>query len=275
MAKLSRADAMTFYKRFYAPNNAILVVTGDVTPEEVQGACRSRPTASSRPTRRSAPRDRAAGAAASRRAPRRAQGPARRQGLAASQLFRAELSHGRAGRSGSARSLDQDRGDRAPPAGSTRSSSSRSKVASSAGGGYSGSGARQRQDLALRGRRGRRRLEQGRGCASTRCSPTCAPTASPSRAGARQDSPTSPTTSTSATTRRRSPAATAGRSPSAARSQHDRGWPDAHLQGHARRRQEGRRQVSRHPPLGYRNADPGLRPRANPPQRSPQRRTAH
>lgn len=36
MAKLSRADAMTFYKRFYAPNNAILVVTGDVTPEEVK-----------------------------------------------------------------------------------------------------------------------------------------------------------------------------------------------------------------------------------------------
>lgn len=36
MRKLSRADAMAFYKRFYAPNNAILVVTGDVTPEEVR-----------------------------------------------------------------------------------------------------------------------------------------------------------------------------------------------------------------------------------------------
>jgi zinc protease len=36
MAKLSRADALAFYKRFYAPNNAILVVTGDVTPEEVR-----------------------------------------------------------------------------------------------------------------------------------------------------------------------------------------------------------------------------------------------
>jgi zinc protease len=36
MAKLSREDALTFYKRFYAPNNAILVVTGDVEPEEVR-----------------------------------------------------------------------------------------------------------------------------------------------------------------------------------------------------------------------------------------------
>lgn len=36
MAKLSRADALAFYKRFYAPNNAILVVAGDVTPEQVR-----------------------------------------------------------------------------------------------------------------------------------------------------------------------------------------------------------------------------------------------
>lgn len=36
MAQLSREDAMRFYKRYYAPNNAILVVAGDVTPEEVK-----------------------------------------------------------------------------------------------------------------------------------------------------------------------------------------------------------------------------------------------
>ena len=36
MAQLSRDDALTFYKRFYAPNNAILVVTGDITPEELR-----------------------------------------------------------------------------------------------------------------------------------------------------------------------------------------------------------------------------------------------
>ena len=36
MAKLSPADAIAFYKRYYAPNNAILVVAGDVTPEGVK-----------------------------------------------------------------------------------------------------------------------------------------------------------------------------------------------------------------------------------------------
>src|SRR5262245_21433208 len=36
MAKLSRQDAIRFYKRYYAPNNAVLVVAGDVTPEEVR-----------------------------------------------------------------------------------------------------------------------------------------------------------------------------------------------------------------------------------------------
>jgi zinc protease len=36
IAKLSREDALSFYKRHYAPNNAILVVSGDVTPEEVK-----------------------------------------------------------------------------------------------------------------------------------------------------------------------------------------------------------------------------------------------
>ena len=36
MAALSLKDAATFYKRFYAPNNAVLVVAGDVTAEEVR-----------------------------------------------------------------------------------------------------------------------------------------------------------------------------------------------------------------------------------------------
>lgn len=36
MAKLSREDALAYYKHWYAPNNAILVVAGDVTPDEVK-----------------------------------------------------------------------------------------------------------------------------------------------------------------------------------------------------------------------------------------------
>jgi zinc protease len=34
--KLSREDALAFYRRFYTPNNAIVVIAGDVTPEEVK-----------------------------------------------------------------------------------------------------------------------------------------------------------------------------------------------------------------------------------------------
>jgi zinc protease len=36
VTELSLKDASAFYKRFYAPNNAVLVVAGDVTPEEVR-----------------------------------------------------------------------------------------------------------------------------------------------------------------------------------------------------------------------------------------------
>jgi zinc protease len=34
--RLSRDDALAFYRTYYAPNNAVLVVAGDVTPDEVK-----------------------------------------------------------------------------------------------------------------------------------------------------------------------------------------------------------------------------------------------
>ena len=36
ISALDREDALSFYRRFYAPNNAILVIAGDVEPEEVR-----------------------------------------------------------------------------------------------------------------------------------------------------------------------------------------------------------------------------------------------
>ena len=38
--ELNLADAIDFYKTFYAPNNAILVVAGDVSPQEVEALAR-------------------------------------------------------------------------------------------------------------------------------------------------------------------------------------------------------------------------------------------
>ena len=36
IAKLSRDDALTYYKHYYAPNNAIVIISGDVTLDEVR-----------------------------------------------------------------------------------------------------------------------------------------------------------------------------------------------------------------------------------------------
>lgn len=36
MEKLSKADAVAFYEKYYTPNNAILILSGDVTPEKAR-----------------------------------------------------------------------------------------------------------------------------------------------------------------------------------------------------------------------------------------------
>jgi zinc protease len=42
MEKLNRADAFAFYQKYYAPNNAILIVAGDVNPDEVLAMAKER-----------------------------------------------------------------------------------------------------------------------------------------------------------------------------------------------------------------------------------------
>lgn len=49
--QLTREDAMSFYKRFYEPDNAILVVAGDVEPEEVLKLAREKYGKIARPDR--------------------------------------------------------------------------------------------------------------------------------------------------------------------------------------------------------------------------------
>ena len=85
MAKLSREDALTFYKRFYAPNNAIVVVAGDVTVGRGEGpGGGGLRRAQAQPRHQEAPAP--AGTAAARRAPPGIEGPARRQRLGAALL---------------------------------------------------------------------------------------------------------------------------------------------------------------------------------------------
>ena len=66
--KLNREDALAFYRRFYTPNNAMLVVAGDVTRRRGQGARRG----DLRQGRRASPRSSRACARRSRRRMRRA-----------------------------------------------------------------------------------------------------------------------------------------------------------------------------------------------------------
>ena len=109
IAALDRDDALSYYKRFYAPNNAILVVAGDVEPDEVRklaeetygklapnGALNGTPPA--------------AGARALRAGEGDAGRSARRAHHRAALLSRPELRLGRARRGRGARPADAHRG---------------------------------------------------------------------------------------------------------------------------------------------------------------------
>ena len=41
MSNLTLSDALAYYKQFYAPNNAVLIVAGDVVPDEVLSLAKS------------------------------------------------------------------------------------------------------------------------------------------------------------------------------------------------------------------------------------------
>ncbi len=100
--ELSREDALAYYTRFYTPENAILIVAGDVDARDVEALAAQ--TYGKIPARaRGAVAPSPAGAAAARRAAGHARGREGRAALARAHLRRALLHHGRAGRGRGAR----------------------------------------------------------------------------------------------------------------------------------------------------------------------------
>ena len=220
MAKLSPADAMTFYKRFYAPNNAILVVTGDVTADEVKtlaeetyGKIPSNKQVTWLPRRQEPPHR------AARRVelkdPRAGKASVHRLYLAPSYLSAKE---------GEAEALDLllKIAASGPTSRLYKKLVMEDKLASSAGGWYSGaardSGKISIYAVAADGI-GLDKVEAGIDAVH---GGGAAPTVSPKPSSSARANRISPSTSTSPTTRPRWRAATAGRSPSAARSRTSR-----------------------------------------------------
>ena len=256
MAKLSREDALAFYKRFYAPNNAIVIVAGDVTVEEVKALAEAAygPLKPNPDIKIAAA---AAGAPASRRAPRGAEGPARGQRLGAALLPGAQHAQRRGGRGRGALSAHEDPGQRhhqpalpgAGVGGENRLQRRRLVL---------GHRPRQRQPRPLRGGGPGRRPRQARGRHRPRPARGAREGRHGRRARARQEG-----------LHRRFRLRI--RQPERASQTLRRGHADrpddradqrlagGHRQGDGRGRQARGRQAHRYPPLRDRQADPGAR----------------
>ena len=164
MAKLSREDALAFYKRFYAPNNAIVVVAGDVTVDEVKALAEA--TYGKLPPNAAVSRPRVRPQEPQQRAARRVELKDQRAAMppCAATIWRRAIRRGRAGEAEALYPADEDRRPGRHQPALSEAWSSEEKVASSAGGWYSGtssldSGMHQR----LRHRRRGRRSRQGGG----------------------------------------------------------------------------------------------------------------
>ena len=93
MERLTRDDAIGFYRRFYGPNDAVVVVAGDVEPEAGAQARRGHLRQSWRANKNIVAAPAAAGAAAGGGALAHARRPARRAADAAARLSGAVVPH--------------------------------------------------------------------------------------------------------------------------------------------------------------------------------------
>ena len=249
MAKLSREDALAFYKRFYAPNNAIVVVAGDVTVDEVKALAEAAYGAAQAEPGHQAAQARAGAAASRRRAASSSRTPAPATLRCAASTWR-PASRRRAPGEAEALYLLMKIAANGSTSRLYQKLVSEEKIASSAGGWYSGTGLDSGTIgvyvVARRGRgprqgRGRHRSRPARAAREWRHAPMSS--SAPRR-------PSSPISSTSPTARARSPGAT--REGCAARHDHraDQQLARCHRQGDRRGRE------ARSPPSTSTSATP-------------------
>ena len=225
---LDREDALAYYTRFYTPENAILIVAGDVDAGGDARARRAQTYGKIPP--RGAARPSAVARRSRRRSPRRLVDAQRRKSRTAelaALLSRALVPHRRAGRSRGARRARAICSAAARPACSTASWCSRRRWRSSAGAYYMGSALDETRFYPLR----RCRPPASASRRSTRRSIACWPNfladgVEPTSSSAPRPA-WSPTRSTPRTASPRWRAGTARRSPPARPSRTSQEWPAA------------------------------------------------